>query len=113
MVLVRMRACAWQLSARRLMALDARGIASIDRTQSTGVDEVRRDSDDWHQPLACRPGLDRSATNQHELRRSGRGRMARRRSQGCRMIRSDPRTGLALDRSAAACLAGGQNALGS
>ena len=59
------------------------------------------------EPLACRPGLDRSATNQHELRRSGRGRMARRRSQGCRMIRSDPRTGLGLDRSAAACLAGG------
>ena len=51
MVLVRMRACAWQLSARRLMALDARGIASIDRTQSTGVDEVRRNSDD-EAPLA-------------------------------------------------------------
>ena len=57
MVLVRMRACAWQLSARRLIALDARGIASIDRTQSTGVDEVRRDSDDWHHShrLARRP----------------------------------------------------------
>ena len=39
---VRMRACAWQSSARRLIALDARGIASIDRTQSTGVHEVRR-----------------------------------------------------------------------
>src|SRR6476620_4724414 len=34
--LVRMRACASQSSARRLIALDARGIASIDRTQSTG-----------------------------------------------------------------------------
>ena len=38
---VRMRACAWQSSARRLIALDARGVASIDRTQSTGVQEVR------------------------------------------------------------------------
>jgi len=39
---VRMRACAWQSSARRLIALDARAVASIDRTQATGVHEVRR-----------------------------------------------------------------------